>query len=136
MLTRHAKPSPILVRSPTPTVNAPAQIPPTRRVLLPLPFLASRATLDDEARDLETPTDVVAFEVQSSSGARHRVTMVAPDGTRAEGYVVEEDGIARPEGDGYAFVAAPPSASASSHPDRRRHAHPVGVVHDGFSKLH
>jgi serine/threonine-protein kinase len=136
VLTRRAKPSPIMVRSAPATMTAIAQIPATRRVLLPLPFLASRATLDDDARDLDPPTDVVAFEVQSSSGSRHRITMVAPDGTRAEGYAVEEDGIARPEGDGYAFVAPPPSASGSNHPDRRRHAHPVGIVHDGFTKLH
>jgi hypothetical protein len=136
VLARRTKPPPIVVRSAAATVNSAASIPTTRRVLLPLPFLANRATLDDDARDLEPPTDIVAFEVQSSSGARHRITMVAPDGTRAEGYAVEEDGIARPEGDGYAFVAPAQAASGSSHPDRRRHAHPVGVVHDGFTKLH
>jgi Protein kinase domain len=137
VLTRHTKPSPIVIRSAAATVNGAGQIPATRRVLLPLPFLASRATLDDESRELEPPTDVVVFDVQSRSGSRHRVTMVAPDGTRAEGYAVEEDGIARPEGDGYAFLAPPQSPSDSSHhPDQRRPSRPVGVVHDGFTKLH
>jgi hypothetical protein len=62
------------------------------------------------------------------------VTIVAPDGTRAEGYAVEEDGVARPDGDGYKFMAPPQLEGESSRPDRRR-AHPVGVVHDGFTKL-
>jgi serine/threonine-protein kinase len=137
LLTRHAKSTPIVIRTAAAPANGPGQIPATRRVLLPLPFLASRATLDDESRELEPPTDVIVFDVRSSSGPRHRVTMVAPDGTRAEGYAVEEDGIARPEGDGYAFVAPPSTPSdRSHHPDRRRPSHPVGIVHDGFTKLH
>jgi eukaryotic-like serine/threonine-protein kinase len=133
VLTRHAKPAPLVVRSAPATLAA---SPATRRVLLPLPFAASHATLDDDARDLEPPTDVLAFEVQSGTGSRHRVTAVALDGTRAEGYVVEEDGIARPEGNGFALAAPSQPEIERTHPAQRRPPHPVGVVHDGFTKLH
>jgi eukaryotic-like serine/threonine-protein kinase len=135
VLTRHAKPAPIVVRNAPATVSSSAQDLTTRRVLLPLPFVANHATFDDDARDLEPPTDVLAFDVRTSSGPRHHVAIVAPDGTRAEGYAVEEDGVARPEGDGYTFVAPPQSESESSHPDRRRSTPPVGIVHNGFTKL-
>jgi hypothetical protein len=135
VLTRHAKPAPIVVRSAPATASSSTPDHSTRRVLLPLPFVASHATFDDDARDLEPPTDVLAFDVAAASGPRHRVTFVAPDGTRAEGYAVEEDGVARPEGDGYTFVPPPRSESERGHPDRRRPHAPVGIVHDGFTKL-
>jgi hypothetical protein len=138
VLTHHPKPAPIVVRSAPATLGSTAsaaQVPETRRVLLPLPFVASHATFDDDVRDPEPPTDVLAFDVRSSSGPRHRVTIVAPDGARAEGYAVEEDGVARPDGDGYK-MAPPQFEGEGSRPDRgRRRAHPVGVVHDGFTKL-
>ena len=37
--------------------------------------------------------------VPRESGVRHRVTAVALDGARAEGFVREADGVARPEGE-------------------------------------
>ncbi|HTB76348.1 MAG TPA: serine/threonine-protein kinase [Polyangiaceae bacterium] len=135
VLTRHAKPAPIVVRGAPATIVAPTPTPTTRRVLLPLPFVASRATLDDETRDLDPPSDVLAFDVPASSGPRHRVTVVAPDGTRAEGYAAEQDGIVRPEEEGYAFEAPRQPGSATPRADRKRSAHPAGVVHDGFTKL-
>jgi eukaryotic-like serine/threonine-protein kinase len=136
VLTRHAKPAPIVVRGAPASMSSAAPAPATRRVLLALPFLATRATFDDDPRDLDPPTDVVTFDVPGGSGFRHRVTVLAPDGTRADGYAVEEDGIARPDGDGYAIVGPPQSEDQGNHPDRRRRTHPVGVVHDGFTKLH
>jgi hypothetical protein len=135
VLTRHAKPAPIVVRGAPAAIVGPPPIPTTRRVLLPLPFVASRATLDDETRDLDPPSDVLAFDVPASSGPRHRVTIVAPDGTRAEGYGAEQDGIVRPEEEGYAFEAPRQPGSAIPRADRKRSAHPAGVVHDGFTKL-
>jgi hypothetical protein len=134
-LTRRAKPAPIVVRGIPASVSSSASAPAIRRVLLALPFVATRATFDDDARDLDPPTDVVTFDVPGSSGFRHHVTVLAPDGTRAEGYAVEEDGIARPDGDGYTFVGPPSSEDEGNHRDRRRPTHPVGIVHDGFTKL-
>ncbi len=136
VLTRRAKPSPIVIRGAPAAVSDRPQVPATRRVLLPLPFVASRATFDDDGRDLAPPSDVIAFDVPSGSGPRHRVTVAAPDGTRAEGYVLEEDGIARAEGDGYSFTAPPHSEEAAPRPARRGSlARPVGTVRNGFTKL-
>ena len=138
VLTHRARPAPIVIRG-TPATPAeiapPTSVPATRRVLLPLPFLASRITFDNESRDLDPPTDVAALDVRADGGARHHVTVLAPDGTRAEGDAVEEDGIARPEGDGYTF-AAPPQSEDTPRAMRRRATHPLGTVHDGFTKLH
>jgi hypothetical protein len=134
VLTRHPKPAPIVVRSAAATIAGPPPTATTRRVLVPLPFVASHATLDDESRDLEPPSDVVAFDVPDGSGLRHHVTIVAPDGTRAEGYAAEQDGIARPE-EGYAFEAPPQPENPAAHSNRKRPGHPVGIVHDGFTKL-
>jgi hypothetical protein len=90
--------------------------------------------LDDAARDLEPATDVAAFDVPPESGPRHRVAVLAIDGTRAEGFVREQDGIARPEGDGYTFIAPEP-ASPEPRPAPVRTTRPIGTVHDGFTKL-
>ncbi|MBS2016526.1 MAG: serine/threonine protein kinase [Deltaproteobacteria bacterium] len=93
-----------------------------RRVIVPLPFTATRVTFDDQTRDLAPPSDVVAFEVPRSAGVTHRVTALAVDGSRAEAYVREADGVARPEGQGFAIEpfeqlaednGAPSSASAA-----------------------
>ncbi len=135
LLTRHAKPAPIVVRSAAATVSSAATVPPTRRVLVPLPFAASHVTVDDEAHDIDPASDVLSVDVPGDSGPRHHVTVVAQDGARADGYAVEEDGIARADGDGYTFIAPPPTERQSSRPDRRRPARPAGVVHDGFTKL-
>ncbi len=140
LLTRHPKPAPIVLRGSAATAVDPLPVPATRRVLLPLPFPANHVTLDGDDHDLEPPADVAAFEVAGASALRHRVTVVAPDGTRADGYAIEEDGIARPDGDGYNFTPPPqPQAEAVPSPSARRakqHAPaPVGTVHDGFTKL-
>ncbi len=138
VLTHRARPAPIVIRGTPSTVAeaAPsAQVAGPRRVLLPLPFLASRVTFDDDSRDLDPPSDVAAFDVASDGSKHHHVTVLAPDGTRAEGYAMEADGIARPEGDGYSF-AAPPQSDEPPRVPRRRATHPLGTVHDGFTKLH
>jgi hypothetical protein len=135
VLTRHAKPVPIVIRNAAATVGDPAPQATSRRVLLPLPFVASHVAFDDEARDLDPPTDVVAFDVPSANGSRHRVTVVALDGTRAEGFASEQDGVARAEGAGYAFSSPPQADEAPRRPPTRSAVRPVGTIHDGFTKL-
>jgi hypothetical protein len=109
-------------------------LPAPRKIVVPLPFVATHVELDDLVRELDPPADVAAFDVGAESGARHRVAVIAVDGTRAECFVREEDGIARPEGDGYTFV--PPERSVPEpRPPSPRSPHPVGTVHDGFTKL-
>ncbi len=76
-----------------------------RRVVVPLPFAAQHVTFDEQSRDFANPVDVAVFEVPRESGARHRVTAVASDGAKAEAYVREADGVARPEGEGFAIEA-------------------------------
>jgi hypothetical protein len=135
-LASHTKPSPIVLRGPSTAAVSPAPAgPATRRVLLPLPFVASHASLDDDSRDLDPPADVAAFDVGAEEGLRHHVVAVAPDGTRAEGYALEEQGVARAEGDGYTLVAPEPPAGEERRVRSRRPAHAVGTVHDGFTKL-
>jgi hypothetical protein len=137
VLTSRAKPDPIAIRgTPATDTGALVRAVATHRVLLPLPFVASRVTFDDESRDLEPPTDVVAFDVRSGGGPRHQVSILAPDGARAEGSALEEDGIARPEGDGYSFVAPPKPEDDTPAAARKRTSHPLGTVRNGFTKLH
>lgn len=139
LVAGRTRPSPIVIKGSSPgDAEAPPVPPPlTRKVVVPLPFLATHVTLDDDSRDLAPAADVVAFEVPSEAGQRHRVTVVALDGTRAEGYVREEDGVARPEGDGLAFVVPtsmlPATSSSARGPSRP--VTPVGTVHNGFTKL-
>lgn len=131
------KPAPVVIRG-TPPDPMPADVPPppptARRVVLSLPFLATHVTFDDEQRDLSPATDVTAFDVPADSGLRHRVAVVALDGTRAEGTVREEDGIARPDSEGYVFIPPEPSGDARA-PTGGRPARPIGTVHNGFTKL-
>ncbi len=128
------KPGPIVIRSPVATAPAqPVETPATRKVVLPLPFLATRVAFDETTRDLDPATDVVAFEIPSGAEPLHHVTIVALDGTRAEGLVRERDGIARPEGDGYSFVGPP--GLADPRPGGARGVRPIGTVHNGFTKL-
>jgi hypothetical protein len=142
-LASHTKASPIVLRgAPSATPNEANRLPPTapttRRVLLPLPFIASHASLDDASRDLDPPTDVVAFDVPEGDVVRHHVTAVAADGTRADGDVVEDDGIARPEGTGFSFsTPTPPSDGEHRAGPRQAGRSPatVGTVHNGFTKL-
>lgn len=97
-----------------------ASEPVVRRVVVTLPFTATRVTFDDQTRLLAPPSEVVVFDVPRESGVRHRVTAVAVDGARAEAFVREADGVARPEGD-YAIESIEtaeegpaPSASGSA----------------------
>ena len=127
VLTHRARPAPIVIRgTPATTADIAPSVPAvaTRRLLLPLPFLASRVTLDDESRDLDPPSDVATFDVRTDGSTRHHVTVLAPDGTRAEGHAAEEDGVARPDGDGYSF-SAPPQSDDPPRAMRRRATHPL-----------
>ncbi len=92
-------------KPPAPLVETAVAVsePTIRRVIVPLPFVASRVTLDEQSRELTPAADVAAFEVPRESGLVHRVTALAVDGARAEAYVREGDGVARPEGDGFAI---------------------------------
>jgi hypothetical protein len=140
VLTRRARPGPIGVHGmAAPSSAGASPVATKRKVVVPLPFLAKHVNFDDGARDLEPATDVVAFDVPVESGPRHRITAIALDETRAEGYVQEQDGIAHPDADGYIFAAP----SEPSGRDMRRESQgpgprtprPVGTVHNGFTKL-
>ncbi|MDP8999024.1 MAG: serine/threonine protein kinase [Myxococcota bacterium] len=138
LVARHPKSVPIPVSGVSPT-TAMGGIPvaTVRRVVVPLPFAATHVTFDDAARDMDPPTDLIAFDVPVESGPRHRVTALGLDGTRAEGYVRELDGITRPDADGYALTS--PSEATSSDPRRDvpslRSPRAIGKVHNGFTKL-
>jgi eukaryotic-like serine/threonine-protein kinase len=84
---------------PAPEVTAAE--PSVRRVVVPLPFAAIMVRFDDETRELSPAADVCVFEVPRESGPLHRVTAVAVDGSRAEAFVREVDGVARAEDEGY-----------------------------------
>jgi serine/threonine-protein kinase len=73
-----------------------------RRVVVPLPFVATKVTFDDQTRDLAPPASVVAFDVPRESGTRHRITAIGVDGARAEADVLEADGVAKPDASGFA----------------------------------
>lgn len=129
--------APIVVRG-SPPVWIPAAAvpppPPARKVVLPLPFVASHVSFDDQARDLMPATDVAAFDVPGEAGLRHRVSITALDGSRAEGYVREQDGIARPDEEGFTMVMPDP-LPGDTRPAAARPARPIGTVHNGFTKL-
>jgi serine/threonine-protein kinase len=129
------KQGPIVIRGTVATAfSPPPPAPSTRKLVLPLPFLATRVTFDDSPKDLDPATDVIALDVPGDASSLHRVTILALDGTRAEGFVREQDGIARPDGDGYAFVG-PPDPSPAARPLGPRAVRPIGTVHNGFTKL-
>ncbi len=145
--------APIVVRAPSPaSTPAPVEVPlllTRRKVVVPLPFVATRVTLDDQSIDLTPASDVAAFEVAGESGLRHLVTVTALDGSRAEGYVREQDGIAHVEAEGFTLSAAAaadapagdsrPAGTASpagpAGPTSGRPPRPIGTVHNGFTKL-
>jgi serine/threonine-protein kinase len=108
--------------------------PTVRKVVVPLPFLATHVTFDDVSRDLDPAGDVTAFELPRESGVRHRVTATAIDGSRAAGFVREEDGVARVEAEGFAFELPSPATSSTVSRGTGRTA-PVGTVKNGFTKL-
>ena len=138
VMSRPSAPLPIVVRPPpAPVSRAAPPSPSIRRVVVPLPFLAMHVSFDESARDMDPAMDVAAFEVPAESGARHRVTALALDGTRAEGYVREEDGVARPE-DGALTLTSPPTGapvSADGKPYYPPRAKPIGTTKNGFTKL-
>ena len=84
---------------------SPLAEPTMRRVIVPLPFAATRVTFDEQSRELSPPADVAAFEIPRESGLRHLVTALAVDGAKAEAYVRESEGVARPEGPGFTIEA-------------------------------
>jgi hypothetical protein len=134
-VARNPRPRPIVIHgAPGPVASDPPSTPAARKVVVSLPFLATHVQFDDSARDLDPATDVVAFDVPAGSGARHKVTVTALDGTRAEGLVREQDGITQPEGDGFAILAPDPSGS-EGRPVTPRSVRPAGTVHNGFTKL-
>jgi serine/threonine-protein kinase len=111
-----------------------------RRVVVPLPFLASHVELDDLGRDLDPAADVAVFELPKESGGVHHIAVLALDGTRAEAVVREAEGVARVEGDGYLMVlpAVDPSSLPRARPLHAPPARPSGVagkVKNGFTKL-
>jgi serine/threonine protein kinase len=130
------RPAPIVVRGITPTASAPEVLPlPTsRKVLVPLPFLSTHVSFDDQAHDLSPATDVTSFDVPAEAGPRHKVTVFALDGARAQGYVLERDGVARPDDEGLT-VFFPDSVPLDSRTGTVRPARPIGTVHNGFTKL-
>ena len=81
----------------------PAALARVRRVVVSLPFVAAHVRFDDMERELAPASDVVAFDVPTESGARHRVTATALEGSRADGYVREVDGLAHVEPEGFAM---------------------------------
>ncbi|HXN32461.1 MAG TPA: hypothetical protein VN894_11385, partial [Polyangiaceae bacterium] len=141
VVARHANPKGAVIPGSAPTLAA-SEAPPAataRKVVVPLPFVATHVTFDENARDLNPAADVLSFDVPVESGPRHRVTALALDGTHAEAYVREQDGIASPDADGYTFVAPAEQAGGEVRRELRgagaRAPGPIGTVHHGFTKL-
>ncbi len=135
----HPKSAPVTISASAPTV-AGTEVPPVataRRVVVPLPFLSTHVTFDEAARDLNPAADDASFDVPVEGGSRHRVTALAVDGTHAEGYVREQDGIAQPDVDGYTFVGPPEQAGGEVRPHGPGARAPalIGTVRHGFTKL-
>jgi hypothetical protein len=135
IVASRSKPAPIVVRGVAASGSAPLVLvpPASRSVVFPLPFLATRVVFDSDARELDPAADVVTFDVPAGADARHSVTVFALDGTRAEGYVREEDGIARV--DGAALLFTLPNTPSDQVVPAPRPSRPVGTVHNGFTKL-
>jgi len=112
--------------------------PETRKVVFALPFACERIAIDERpVRTVDPPTDVIALDLPTGAAPRHHVVATAPDGTRAEGDVLEQDGIARPPPEGFAFTP-PPSArddTRSVTPAAPPPPRALGKVHNGFTKL-
>ncbi len=137
VMSRGREAPPIIVRtspSDVPTSPAPATVLSVRKVVVPLPFVATRVTFDDSVRELIPATDIAAFDVAAESGTEHRVTATALDGTRAEAIVHENDGVARPDASGYTTVV--PQAAQPIDVDPKGGAPlPMGRMKNGFTKL-
>jgi serine/threonine-protein kinase len=127
-------PRTVVVTKPGPAPSSVSAEPLARKVVVPLPFLATHVTFDDESRDLDPAVDVTAFEVPREAGSRHRVTATAIDGSKASGFVSEQDGVARVEAEGFSIelpALSPPPPRSSVRPSTA----PVGTVKNGFTKL-
>jgi serine/threonine-protein kinase len=117
-----------------------AALPSSRRVVVPLPFVATHVIFDDLDRDLNPPADVCAFDVPAASGVRHRVVAIAASGARAEGFAREVDGVASPES-GFAVqsattqTAANPTTPPPVAPHRNHAAPRSTTTHDGFTRI-
>lgn len=116
-----------------------AAAPSSRHVVVPLPFVATHVIFDDLDRDLNPPADVCAFDVPAASGVRHRVVAIAANGSRAEGFAREVDGVASPES-GFAIQQATPTTTtppAAPQPQpHHTHAAPRSTTtHDGFTRI-
>jgi serine/threonine-protein kinase len=138
VLSRRPPETVVVTRSAPATSAAPAPSPTVRKVVVPLPFLATHVTFDEESRDMDPAGDVAAFEVPRESGTRHRVTATAIDGSKASGFVLEDEGVAKVEPDGYTFeLPSPPSApsAATGHSSAHASGAAVGKVKNGFTKL-
>jgi hypothetical protein len=122
--------------TPQATAQAPTPTPEstTRRVVLPLPFLADHVVLDDLERDLVPAADVGVFDLPREAGLVHRVVVTALDGTRAEGFVRETDGVARPDEGGFTIAGVPTLQPVGPKATPPRPA-PIGTVRNGFTKL-
>jgi hypothetical protein len=128
-------PRTVVVTKPGPTASSVASSPVARKVVVALPFLATHVTFDDESRDLDPAVDVTAFEVPREAGVRHRLTATAIDGSKASGFVREQDGVARVEPEGYEIELPALSPSAAPHSNGHPSTAPVGTVKNGFTKL-
>lgn len=142
VVARRTRPPPVVIHGTAPVVagTGASLVTSSRKVVVPLPFLSTHVTFDDSARDLSPATDVVAFDVPAESGLRHRVTAVALEGTRAEAYVREEDGIAQVDADGYTLIAPQPEpvgteARRETQPPGLHPIRPLGKMRNGFTKL-
>jgi serine/threonine-protein kinase len=137
--------APDRARAPQPSAGPePVLAATTRRVVIPLPFVGSRVALDDMERELVPAADVATFDVPAESGMRHLLVVTALDGTRAEGYVREQDGIARAEPDGgivWAQAGSPlvstssTAATVSTGQALGKPRAPKGTMRNGFTKL-
>jgi hypothetical protein len=133
VLSRRPPRTVVVTKAAVPTVSE--STPVARRVVVALPFLATHVTFDDEARDLDPAVDVAAFEVPREAGPRHRVTATAIDGSKATGFVRDQDGVARVEPEGFDIELPPLSPTTPAHPSLRPSTAPVGTVKNGFTKL-
>jgi hypothetical protein len=116
-----------------------AAAPTSRHVVVPLPFVATHVVFDDLDRNLNPPADVCAFDVPGASGVRHRVVVIAADGTHAEGFAREVDGVASPES-GFAIQQAATARTTPTTPPpapaHHSHAAPRSTTtHDGFTRI-
>jgi serine/threonine protein kinase len=131
----HQPPRTVVVTTTGPAPSNVVSEPADRKVVVPLPFLATHVTFDDESRELDPAVDVTAFEASREAGIRHRVTATAIDGSKATGFVREQDGVARVEPEGFTIELPSLSPAAPSHPTSHPSTAPVGTVKNGFTKL-